>query len=213
MQWALQNQPHHTYKDTQKKDWKENRGSLASYGCGGAWRQKWECLNHRGVDKGCTVSLIGRGASGAYAPGPDDEEEEGDENLRATIPQADYGRSKTTGECEIFQIFGWHDAWCTREIKSMIAMAEAGFSKKNIVKCCIWNMALYGVETWILQKVGQKYMENLEMWCWRIEKISWTDHVRNEEVLHRGNEDRNILQTRNEGRLTGLVTSCVGTAL
>jgi len=32
------------------------------------------------------------------------------------------------------------------------------------------------------------------MWCWRrMEKISWTDHVRNEEVLLRVNEQRNIL--------------------
>ena len=28
----------------------------------------------------------------------------------------------------------------------------------------------------------------------RMEKISWTDHVRNEEVLLRVNEQRNILQ-------------------
>jgi hypothetical protein len=34
------------------------------------------------------------------------------------------------------------------------------------------------------------------MWCWRrMEKISWTDRVRNEEVLHRVKEERNILQT------------------
>jgi hypothetical protein len=34
------------------------------------------------------------------------------------------------------------------------------------------------------------------MWCWRrMEKISWTDHVRNEEVLHRVKEERNILHT------------------
>jgi hypothetical protein len=32
------------------------------------------------------------------------------------------------------------------------------------------------------------------MWCWRrMEKTSWTDHVRNEEVLIRVNEQRNIL--------------------
>jgi len=32
------------------------------------------------------------------------------------------------------------------------------------------------------------------MWCWvRMEKISWTDHARNEEVLLRVNEQRNIL--------------------
>jgi hypothetical protein len=34
------------------------------------------------------------------------------------------------------------------------------------------------------------------MWCWgRTEKISWTDPVRNEEVLHRVREERNILHT------------------
>jgi hypothetical protein len=32
------------------------------------------------------------------------------------------------------------------------------------------------------------------MGCWRrMEKISWTDHVRNEEVLLRVNEQKNIL--------------------
>ena len=35
-------------------------------------------------------------------------------------------------------------------------------------------------------------VESFEMWCWRrMEKISWTDHVRNEEVLLRVNEQRN----------------------
>jgi len=32
------------------------------------------------------------------------------------------------------------------------------------------------------------------MWCWRrMEKISWTDHVRNEDVFLRVKEQRNIL--------------------
>ena len=55
-------------------------------------------------------------------------------------------------------------------------------------------MALYGAETWTLRAADQKYVESLGMWCWRkMEKISWTDHVRNEEVLLRVNEQRNIL--------------------
>jgi hypothetical protein len=34
------------------------------------------------------------------------------------------------------------------------------------------------------------------MWCWRrMEKISWTDHVRNEDVSQRVKEKRNILHT------------------
>jgi hypothetical protein len=53
---------------------------------------------------------------------------------------------------------------------------------------------LYGAETWTLRKVVQKYLESFEMWCWRrMEKISWTE--RNEEVLHRVKEERNIVHT------------------
>ena len=67
--------------------------------------------------------------------------------------------------------------------------------RKKLVKCYIWSMALYGAETWTLRAADQKHLENLEMWCWRrMEKISWIDHVRNEEVLLRVNEQRNILR-------------------
>ena len=40
----------------------------------------------------------------------------------------------------------------------------------------------------------QKYLESSEMWCSRtMEKISWADPVRNEEMLHRVKK-RNIIQ-------------------
>ena len=59
-----------------------------------------------------------------------------------------------------------------------------------------WSLALCGAETWTLRKVDQKYLDSSAMWCWRrMKKISWTNRVRNEEVLHRVKEDRNILHT------------------
>jgi len=45
-----------------------------------------------------------------------------------------------------------------------------------------------------------------------MEKISWTDHVRNEEVLLRVNEQRNILHEIKNGKPIGLVTTYVETA-
>jgi hypothetical protein len=67
--------------------------------------------------------------------------------------------------------------------------------RKKPVKDYIWCVALYGAETGTVWGVNQKQLESFEMWCWRrIEKISWTDHVRNEEVLLRVKEQRNILQ-------------------
>jgi hypothetical protein len=62
----------------------------------------------------------------------------------------------------------------------------------------------YGAETWTLRKLDQKYLESFEMWCRRrMEKISWTDRVNNEAVLHRVKEERNILHTvkRKEGQV------------
>ena len=63
------------------------------------------------------------------------------------------------------------------------------------------------------QQIRNTCLESFEMWRWRrMEKISWTDHVRNEEVLLRVNEQRNILHEIRKRRLTGLVTSYVETA-
>jgi hypothetical protein len=88
-----------------------------------------------------------------------------------------------------------NDVRFTRKIRSRIAMAKAAFNKKKtlftskldlnlrtkLVKCYIWSVALYGAETWTHRKVDQTYLESFEMWCWRrMEKISWTDRVRNE---------------------------------
>jgi hypothetical protein len=110
-----------------------------------------------------------------------------------------------------FNYFGsilTNDGRCACEIKCRIVMAKAAFNKKRtlftstlnlelrkkLVKCYICSIALYGAETWTLRAVDQKHLESFEMWCWRrMEKISWTDHVRNEKVFLRVKEQRNIL--------------------
>ena len=63
------------------------------------------------------------------------------------------------------------------------------FSKLNLylrtkrVKCYIWSRALFVAETWELRKLDQ---ESFETCCWRrMEKISWTDSIGNEQVLLR----------------------------
>jgi hypothetical protein len=66
--------------------------------------------------------------------------------------------------------------------------------RKKLVKCYVWSTDLYGAETWTLRAVNEKHLESFEMWCWRrMEKISWTYHVRNEEVLLRVKKQKNIL--------------------
>jgi hypothetical protein len=66
--------------------------------------------------------------------------------------------------------------------------------RKKRVKFYIWSIAFCGAETWTLRAVVQKHVESFEMRCWRrIEEISWTDCVRNEDVLLRVKEQKDIL--------------------
>jgi len=66
--------------------------------------------------------------------------------------------------------------------------------RNKLLKCYIWSIALYGAETGTVRAVDQKQLESFEMWCWRGRKeISWTDRVRNGEVLLRVKEQRNII--------------------
>ena len=90
-----------------------------------------------------------------------------------------------------------NDGICTCEFKSRIGVAKAALNKKGtlfnstlelklckkLLKCYIWSIVLYGTGNWTLLAVDQKHLESFEMWCWRRMEISWTHHVKNEEVL------------------------------
>jgi len=86
-----------------------------------------------------------------------------------------------------------HVKSCFQQGESFYQKTEINLRKK-LVKCYIWSMALYGAETWTLRVADKKYLVSSKMWCWRrMEKISWTEHAKNKEVLLRVNEQRNIL--------------------
>ena len=50
----------------------------------------------------------------------------------------------------------------------------------------IWPIMSYGSETWIYLKSVQNMIKVFERWCYRrMLRISWTEHVTNEEVFNR----------------------------
>ena len=59
---------------------------------------------------------------------------------------------------------------------------EGSFQQQIGFKCYEeTSKVLYDAESWVIQKVDQKYHESNEMLCWRrMQKTSWTDRVRNE---------------------------------
>ena len=102
------------------------------------------------------------------------------------------------------------DGRSEKEVRTRIAMAKDAFNKhqklltgksnhnlrKRLIKTLVWSVLLYGSETWTLNKDDIKRLESCEIWIWRkMEKISWREHVRNEEVLRRVGEERSLRAT------------------
>jgi hypothetical protein len=102
----------------------------------------------------------------------------GNENLRVNFSNLDYARPKTTGECGLFQVLGYHNkkmmqaAHCklyprlpwqknhsTR--RRLITSKLDLYLGKKSVECYTWNIALFGAEIWTIPKVDQKYLESL----------------------------------------------------
>ena len=130
---------------------------------------------------------------------------------RQLFPVKNMIDQKQLENVESFKLWGstlTNEGRGTCDIKCGIPMGKAAFNKKRalftstldlqlrkkLVKCYIWSITLYGAETWTLRAVDQRHPKSFEMWCWRrLNMISWTDHMRNEEVLPRVKEQRNIL--------------------
>jgi hypothetical protein len=74
-----------------------------------------------------------------------------------------------------------------------ILLKFRGGGGEGLLNCYIGSIALHGAENWTLRKVGQTYLEILEMWWWRsLQEVSWTDRLRNE---------RNYMESRRRGIL------------
>jgi len=71
-----------------------------------------------------------------------------------------------------------HCSSSNQKKKDLFTSKLDSYLRKKQVKFCIWSITLR------LLIVEQKYLEIFCMWCWKgMENISWTDRVRNEEVL------------------------------
>jgi len=67
--------------------------------------------------------------------------------------------------------------------------------KKKLIKCCIWNVALYGLEAWTVEKNEERVVNAFETWSWRrMLKIKWTDRITFDEVFQRAKEERLLLK-------------------
>jgi hypothetical protein len=93
---------------------------------------------------------------------------------------------KKDGRCtKIIARTAMKNAACYKKKNQFIRKTGLKFKGKSS-ECYISRKVLHGAENWTLQKGDQKHLERFEMWCWRrMQKINWTDCVKNKAVLHR----------------------------
>ena len=125
----------------------------------------------------------------------------------------------TVGEREIKQVekFSYlgslitSDGRSDSEIKKRIGISKAIFEKmgkilKNrklsmktklrVLDCYIFSTLTYGSECWTISQTMEKRLQSVEMWFYRrMLRISWTDHMSNEEVLAKAGTRRKLVVT------------------
>ena len=100
------------------------------------------------------------------------------------------------------------DGKCGSEIKRRIEMSKQAFQKlkrvskdrkmslgtrKRILRCYVYSILTYGSECLTISAGMESRIEAVEMWFLRrMLRISWGDHISNEEVLKRAGEERKL---------------------
>ena len=77
--------------------------------------------------------------------------------------------------------------------------------KNKLLKCYVHSVLLYGSECWTISPTTENKLKATEMWFYRrMMRISWKDHVSNEEVLRRANTERSLIKNTRQRQLSFL---------
>uniref|UniRef100_A0A8D9AW28 Reverse transcriptase domain-containing protein n=1 Tax=Cacopsylla melanoneura TaxID=428564 RepID=A0A8D9AW28_9HEMI len=69
-------------------------------------------------------------------------------------------------------------------------------TKMRLLRCYVFSVLFYGVESWTLNETISNKLNAFEMWLYRrILKIPWTARITNENVLKRMNKNKEIMNT------------------
>lgn len=72
-------------------------------------------------------------------------------------------------------------------------------------QCYVFSIGLYGAETWTLTKATTNKLDAFELWLYRrIVRISWTEKIKNIEILHRIGKKKEFMVTVKYRKLQNL---------
>ena len=141
-------------------------------------------------------------------------------------PQQILTDQKTTGECGMFQLFGWrNDEQCKMWNQTQDCHGNGGIEQEDSFRqqtgltfknkkegILHLERKLYGTKTQTLMNIDRKCLKSFQMWCWRRMEIGQTDSVKRINKYYVESRKKGTSCTKNKARLIRLVKSCVGTA-
>ena len=56
-------------------------------------------------------------------------------------------------------------------------------TKVRLVKAMVFQVVMYGCESWTMKKGDQRRIDAFELWCWRLLRVLWTARRSNQFIL------------------------------
>ena len=57
-------------------------------------------------------------------------------------------------------------------------------TKVHLVKAMVFQVVMYGCESWTIKKAERRRIDDFELWCWRrLLRVPWTARRSNQSIL------------------------------
>ena len=56
-------------------------------------------------------------------------------------------------------------------------------TKVRLVKAMVFQVVMYGCESWTMKKGDQRRIDAFELWCWRLLRVLWTARRSSQSIL------------------------------
>ena len=66
-------------------------------------------------------------------------------------------------------------------------------TKVHIVKAMVFQVVIYGCESWTIKKAEHQRIDAFELWCWRrLLRVPWTVRISNQSILKEINPEYSL---------------------
>ena len=71
------------------------------------------------------------------------------------------------------------------KLDSILKSRDTTFpTKVDLVKAMVFQVVMYGCESWTIKKAEHRRIDAFELWCWkRLSRVPWTSRISKHSIL------------------------------